>query len=133
MPPKQALEGLPTIGTETQHPRDSTMETTSVVPTPSGVSASAMLTNLLPMASHSLTLPMGGDIYVGDSLPPVPAKLATKIRKGEFIDMGELLPEFWSNHKDEEADKAQQRQRRSCKVTDIFTWLQLVRECPCTR
>ena len=33
---------------------------------------------------------------MGDGIPPVPVKLAARIRKGEFIDMGELLPKFWS-------------------------------------
>ena len=28
---------------------------------------------------------------MGESLPPIPAKLVTKIQKGEFIDVAELL------------------------------------------
>ena len=32
-------------------------------------------------------------LYVGGGLPPVPAKLAKRIQDGQFIKMGELLPE----------------------------------------
>ena len=35
-----------------------------------------------------------GSMYVGDGLPPVPAKIAAKIGYWEFIEMYELLPEF---------------------------------------
>ena len=32
-------------------------------------------------------------------MTPVPAKLTEKIRKWEFIEMYELLPELWTNVK----------------------------------
>ena len=35
-------------------------------------------------------------LYPSCALCPVLDKLATKIRKEEFVEMGELLPEFWS-------------------------------------
>ena len=41
--------------------------------------------------------------------------------------MGELLPEFWSSHREEDIEgkhDVKVRRRRSQKVTDIFTWLQ---------
>ncbi len=56
---------------------------------------------------------------MGEGVPPVPAKLASRIRRGEFVDM---LPEFWSTSKQEGAKEAKSRQTR--KVDDIFTWLQ---------
>ena len=87
-----------------------------------GLSPAALMANLLPYANASLQHQMVG-AYVGDGLPPVPPKLAAKIRRWEFIEMGELLPEFWAS-KDEEGDKRDSRPRRSRKVTDIFTWLQ---------
>ncbi len=55
-----------------------------------------MVTNLLPQANDFLALPSDG-VYVGDGLAPLPTKLAARIRRGEYIDMGELLPESWSN------------------------------------
>lgn len=56
-------------------------------------SAAAMLAKLLPLANLSLQLPTGG-VYMGDGITPVPVKSAAKIRRGEFVDMGELLLEF---------------------------------------
>ena len=91
---------------------------------PVGVSVAAKLANLLPSANAELT-PISEGVYVGDSLPPVPAKLAAKIQKGEFVEMGELLPEFWSSHREENVEGKQEiKIRRRRKVTDIFTWLQ---------
>jgi len=45
---------------------------------------SPFVSSLCPPA-HSVTL--------GAGLPPVPPKLVAKIEAGEFIDMGELLPD----------------------------------------
>ena len=83
--------------------------------------STSTLANLLPLAHPSLQRPAKG-VYLGDGIPPVPEKIAAKIRKGEFIEMGELLPEFWSPRGDD-SDLGRNKVRRSHKVTDIFTWL----------
>ena len=36
-----------------------------------------------------------GSICLGESFPPVLAKLVEKIRRGDFIEMYELLPDLW--------------------------------------
>ncbi len=84
-----------------------------------------MLTNLLLMANVSLaSFTDSVGVYVGDGLPPVPAKLAAKIRRGEFVEKGELLPEFWSMPKVDDGEARRDgKSRRTRKVTDIFTWL----------
>ena len=87
-----------------------------------GKSTSA-LANQLPLAHRSLQRPAEG-VYLGDGIPPVPEKIAAKIRKGEFIEMSELLPEFWSPRGDDSDSGRENKGRRSRKVTDIFTWLQ---------
>jgi len=81
-------------------------------------SLSAKLAYLLPSASPTLARPSGG-IYMGEEISPVPAKLVERIRQGEYVDKGELLPEF---RKEEVV-----RETRPCRaqqVADIFTWLQ---------
>ena len=85
------------------------------------VPVSATMANLLPSASPALARPSGG-VYMGEGISPVPARLAERICQGEYVDMGELLPEFWSGQKDETMREA--RSRRTRKVADIFTWLQ---------
>ena len=82
-----------------------------------------VIQNLLPLAHHSLQSPSKG-VTLGDGIPPVPEKLAAKIRKGEFIEMGELLPEFWSPRGDKGESGRETKGRQSRKVTDTFTWLQ---------
>ena len=56
-------------------------------------------------------------VYIGEGLPPVPAKLARKIRAGEFIDMDELLPEVWTM---KEGGEPEPKRRCGRKVLDIF-------------
>ena len=89
---------------------------------PPGVSVTATLANLLPLAASTVP-PTPTGVYVGDGLAPVPPKLACRIRQWEYVDMGEMLPEFWMG-KEEEAASKKGQSRRSRKVTDIFTWLQ---------
>ena len=63
--------------------------------------------------------------YVGDGMPPVPAMLAAKIRRWEFVEMGELLPEFWAGLKEPEGGPAKERRaRQGQKVTEVITWVQ---------
>ena len=70
------------------------------VATINAISDSNMI-NLLPLAASRAPLPMAG-VYIGESLPPVPTKLASKILRWEYIEMVEMLPEFWSGAKLEE-------------------------------
>ena len=57
-------------------------------------------------------------VYLGEGISPIPE---SKIQRGDFVEMGELLPEFLAA-KDDEGETS--KERRSRKVTDIFTWLQ---------
>ena len=83
----------------------------------------SIATDPLPLPGGAdVTVPMAG-AYVGDGMPQVPAKLAAKIRRWEFVEMGELLPEFWAGPKEEEQSK-ECRVRQGRKVTDICTWVQ---------
>lgn len=111
MPPAETLVGLPLA----EGP-----------PSSGGVedqaSGAAATLNLLPLAPPSLKLPTTGT-YIGDGMPPVPAKLTAKILRWEFVEMGELLPEFWATLKETEGEK-ERRNRQGRKVTDIYTWLQ---------
>ena len=63
--------------------------------------------------------------YVGEDFLPVPAKLAYKICQGDFIEMGELLSEFWSAPREDDGGtpRPDGGRRRSRLVTDMFTWL----------
>ena len=76
-------------------------------PGPSGLTSSgstaSVLTNLLPAFTAKGGM-VGEGVYVGDGRPPIAPKLAQRIRRWEFVDMGELLPEF-SQHDDEAAMK----------------------------
>ena len=92
--------------------------------TPAGDSVSALMANLLPQATTSLANVAHG-VYVGEGMPPVPTKIASKIRRGEFVDMGELLPEFWVPPREDDAQaKSEAKTRRVRSVQDIFTWIQ---------
>ncbi len=93
MPPAAVLAGLPLVeGT----PSSGRMEDQA--------SRAAATLNLLPLASASPKLPATGT-YIGDGMPPVPSQLTVKILWWEFVEMGELLLEFWAGHKDSEGEK----------------------------
>ena len=115
LPPPSALTGLPTVtagaygpplplvfgsGTGTSLVSSDTASSGAgtVVQHSTIAGASAGLLNLLPISSSRVLTPSSG-IYVGEGLPPVPPKLAAKIMRWEFVDMAEMLPEFWSNTK----------------------------------
>ena len=65
-------------------------------------------------------------MYVGDGLPPVPARVAAKIGRWEFIEMYELLPEFWTQKGEETAGKLSTSSRAKARrrVQGINVWLQ---------
>ena len=114
MPPSDAIASIPRVDDVTGGDAASVQES----------STAAMLANLLPLANPSLQLPTGG-VYMGEGIPPVPTKLAAKIRRGEFVEMGELLPEFWTTLREEDTEgRREGKTRRSRKVTDIHTWVQ---------
>ena len=152
MPSPTALAGLPTISDPVGNPSSlvigldahTTMTssglspTTSVQPAPGAgssplpssstgvatvntISGSNMI-NLVPLAASRAPPPMAG-VYIGESLPPVPTKLASKILHWEYVEMAEMLPECWSGAKLEEEDTKRPPPRRPQQVTDIFTWI----------
>jgi len=62
----------------------------------------------------------GRGILLGEALPPVPAKLVNKIRKGDFIEMQDMLPDRWLF-----ADEGEQSSRGNRRCTmDIRVWAQ---------
>ena len=68
----------------------------------------------------------GQGLYIGEGLPPVLPRLASKISKGEFMDMCDLLPEFWvTPHSEEEvASQRSARSRGRKRTQEIHVWLQ---------
>ena len=62
---------------------------------------------------------------MGAGLPPVPARLVTRIEAGEFIDMSELSPDKLGLAKsalNDDQAKPSKPQRRT--VTNILEWTQ---------
>ena len=78
-----------------------------------------MLINLL----HAPVKPsaISGGVYNGEGLAPVPRKMAKKIWQREFVDMGELLPEFWVQTGEGKSGLPQSRVR---VIAEIFIWIQ---------
>ena len=62
----------------------------------------------------------GPCIHIGDGLPPVPAKLVAKICRHEFVEMHELLPEFWQDQKGEGKTTTKAKKR----ALELTVWLQ---------
>ena len=94
MPTAEALATVP-VTLEMMAPEATQHPTNVLASTSSSANVASTLCNLLPIAGI-VSQPSGTGIYIGKGLPPVPPKLAKKIRQWEFVDMAELLPEFWS-------------------------------------
>ena len=145
MPPPASLQGIPVIspaatagsdlpvtaptsgsGGSTGSPADPIVAAT--LGAPAGDGASSELCNLLPSLGLATEAASPAGIYVGEGLLPVPAKLAERIKKWEFVDMAELLPEFWATPGPKESllsgTPRPAATRRKRVVTDIATWVQ---------
>ncbi len=91
----------PPSGTEDTIPPAGSLGGVGVVdggdPSTSGttISVENTLASLLSGGGGSLPIPKETrtEVYVGDGLPPVPAKVAARIVKWDFVEMQELLPE----------------------------------------
>ena len=87
--------------------------------------SSRLVLGELPLASGPLVKDPAAGAYVEDGMPPVPARLAAKIRRWEFVEMGKLLSEFWVGPREVEVELPKERRTRQArKMTDIFTWVQ---------
>ena len=69
-------------------------------------SSSGQIASLLQDLSPLQQQYKGGGIHVGDSLPPIPPRIAAKVCTWEFVEMYELLPEFWVQKEEETNAKA---------------------------
>ena len=86
--------------------------------------ANKFTTNLLPLGGSVGSKGEHG-VYVGEALPPVPKKLAEKIQAWEFVEMSELLPEFWpQGAEDKEGAQKAGANRRKRPVMELNAWLQ---------
>lgn len=64
-------------------------------------------------------------VYMGDGLPPVPGRLAERIKRWEFVEMHELLPELLASQKAEDGgEKRPNTVKGRRRVKDIAVWLQ---------
>ena len=88
-------------------------------------SVAAAMCNLLSVGGDSQSAKLPG-LYVGEGLPPVPVKLVEKIHKWEFVDMAEMLPEYWGTAQNSKAETSFGNMRPAAKkkVTDIMSWVQ---------
>ena len=64
-----------------------------------------------------------GGVVVGQSSPPVPAKLAEKIWKGEFVDLSALLPHRLGAPEPTLAEALQRKSREDKQITYIEQWV----------
>ena len=59
---------------------------------------------------------------ISDGLPPVPTRLVTKIRQGEFVELHEFLPECLAES--DRSGKPVSRAKAKKRLDDLDVWLQ---------
>ena len=98
VPLAEALTAIPTLVDgpllSTGLPQDPQHAHEDIPPTAAAAAANC---NLLPWAGGSGDGSFNTGVYIGEGLPQVPQELAERIRRWEFIDMVELVPEFWGS------------------------------------
>ena len=116
MPSLQALVGIPSVagGSAEEQAGDGLTLADGTQP---GASEASLMMNLLHQAVVDPSMASGG-VYVGEGLAPVPQKVAERIWRWEYIETGELLPEFRGTTRE---GKPSPTQRKTRMVSDIFT------------
>ena len=110
LPPTSLLPRLPTFTV----PGD--------VPAVGGAGGGSALPSTSASGSAAMVISAGS--YMGEGPLPIPEKLVKKIIKLEFIEMHELLPEFWLCDKEESKTLLGLPRRKKATITNIFQWLQ---------
>ena len=91
--------------------------------------STSLMANILPFASSVLASPSQG-VYVGEGLPPVPLKLAKKIQRREFVEMAQMLPEFWpSLHLEESEGSSKPSPPPTDGICDLVAMLCHLHQC----
>lgn len=116
LPPGEVLADVATASASTENPRSSALHDEMLV-----------LGKVGPDSGESDHGPVmrGTSVFVGEGLPPVPSRIADRIRKWEFVEMYELLPELLADQKSgESSGKQLSRARGRKRVQDVGVWLQ---------
>ena len=107
-------------------PSGSQPTVTLVTPSPDMLLSSNQLANLLPWSVPSLHVDRSGGSYVREGLPPAPQKLADRIRRREFIDMAEMLAEFWPIDHKGQGGRGEEAQSLQAKASHRLSHLAAV-------
>ena len=65
-----------------------------------------------------------GGVSIGEGLAPVPRKMAEKIWRWEFVEMGDLLPKNGMLRTEDGSSNLLGVVRRRRQITDVLTWVQ---------
>ena len=111
MPPSQVLHSLslPTFSASTMQAHSLPLTTPSVLPP-------------LPLPPP----PVSGDFLISANFPPIPAKLVQKIRRWEFVELNQLLPDNLVSFPNQDLELGDQKLPRERKklppIEDISSW-----------
>ena len=84
-----------------------------------------MATKVTTVSKVDISLGTLYAVFIGQGLPPVPKKLASKIESGKFVDMSELLPDRLGCSKTSiPEDKSWGTKSKKRAVANILEWIQ---------
>ena len=116
--PITALASLPTARSGVAAPLAMTGSTMPLVATSSSILGNLGNSLIPPL----VTKPDPSLFYTGEGLPPIPKSLVNKITSWQFVEMSELLPEYWPVAREDGSKKAPTH--RPKVIDDFDTWLQ---------
>jgi len=117
MPNPSSLASIPLIAPHTLSPLAVT-QTQPLAGGPAGPSTVAPITCTLGLGvntNHTVT--------VGPNAMPIPNKLIQKIKRGEYVDMTELLPEKLGQMEEEQSSSDKKdKKRNKAKISSVAQW-----------
>ncbi len=128
--PPATLPSAGTTSAESETTPLTTLPSVGTTPTESGKTPSASVPGATTDKGKPAQAEAPHSFWLGDGLPPVPAKLVSKILKGEFVDMADLLRDNieaerrYASSGTAASSAVQPARSHRREVPDLFSWVQ---------
>lgn len=122
MPPASALRGIALIGSTPSNAVPSPLLATSAAGSGLSTTPAGAVATPIPTLIEQPTTAAQQPVVLASSTPPIPAKVAERIWKGEYVAVAELLPEKLTEPPERDAKREDKKKAASPQIQSIATW-----------